>query len=128
MVSKSKKYNSSDCTFCIEKPARLPQEVFENLAFLPETLLDHYRVFTELHRTETNERDRLKHGLEASENDKQNKELLNSQQIRDVITCANCLKPRIYSSSKLKHMQIIAVRRVKDEGTYQCGESLFPQR
>ena len=116
----------------MKHPARLPQELFEGLTILPEPLLDssknHYREFNELYRTETSERDRpsLKYCLEANVNDTENKELLSSQRVRDIITCTNCLKPRcIYASSKFNHVQIIAVRRVKDEGVYICGESLF---
>ena len=72
-------YYTPNCVFCAKQLARLPQELFEGLTFLPEPLLDssknHYREFNELYRTETSERDRpsLKYCLEANVNDKENK-------------------------------------------------------
>ena len=92
-----KKCRDDTCPFCsVLQPIRLPAEIFNQLSFLPDPELDiskeHYKTFNTLYGTETTEKDQpsLHFSLQATEKDKNNKELLVSERVHDVIKCSNC--------------------------------------
>ena len=89
----------------------------------------HFKKFDELYGTCPTEADRpsLKFSLDASKEDKDNKVLMVSSKVRDVITCSQCSKPRcIYTMAKITdEKQKIELKRKKEEKSYSYGEPLF---
>ncbi|XP_019633426.1 PREDICTED: uncharacterized protein LOC109476848 [Branchiostoma belcheri] len=129
-----KKCTESDCFVCNLCPPRLPADVFETMAFLPDPTLDisreHYKEFAEVYGCCTSEEDRpsLKAPNEKNETDKKRRSLLVAGKVRMAISCALCLKPRcVYSQCKLKREEEGAVRRLKSSKVYTCGNNLFEE-
>ena len=66
--------------------------------------------------------------LPASKEDKENKSVLVSSKVGQVISCSQCSKPRcIYTNAKITNeTQRVQIKRKVEENSYSCGEPLFP--
>ena len=57
----------TNCKYCSVNPSRLPNEVFEQLNFIPVPLLDHtkenYKIFDEVYGSVLNEKDGHKYEI-----------------------------------------------------------------
>ena len=100
-----------DCWFCNLQPPRLPEELYEELHFLPDPVLDpvshQYKVFSEIYGTTTTEDDR--------------------PSLATALACVECNKPRcVYSPSLLTPAQKTALVRLKgpEESTFTCGSPI----
>ncbi|KAK3084947.1 hypothetical protein FSP39_021903 [Pinctada imbricata] len=64
-------------------------------------------------------------GEDSQNADRTNRDLLKAPKARDIIKCGECQKPRlIYSSSKLSRDEENALRRLKEENSYTCGDEI----
>ena len=119
-----------NCGVCDVLPARLPEDDFKDLHFLPHPVLkeDRYMDFAQVYGTETNDADRpaLKDNPQPTDNDKKLKSLLVAAKTRSWIACSECDKRRvIYSANRLTKNEELALVRLKEETIYICGNSLF---
>ena len=118
-----------ECVVC--SPPRLPDDIFEELHFIPAPLFDaskeHFQKFSAVYGSKTTEKDMrsLKFTLEASVEDKENKSILVSQNVRATVSCNACQRPRcVYSSSKMTCGMREDLNVVLENGEYLCGGSL----
>ena len=125
------KCTSSLCLYCQSNPPRTPD--LDQIHFLPdpEPTLDklHYKPFDQVYGKKTTDSHRPSLQLDSveKETDKEHRALLVAARVRDVIPCCDCSKPRcVFAATKPSYGENIQVQRVKDEGMYSCGVSLFP--
>ena len=125
-----KKCTSVDCLYCQCNPTQTPD--FSQIYFLPnpEPTPDklHYLSFDQLYGKETTDSHRPSLQLDSveKETDKEHHALLVAARVRDVLPCCECSKPRcVYAATKLSYMEQTQVRRVREEGMFSCGVSLF---
>ncbi|KAK3095270.1 hypothetical protein FSP39_012504 [Pinctada imbricata] len=123
------------CAYCAVHGVRLPSDVIESLSFLPCPVPDangeHYKCFKELYGKEVDDTHRPSStkssdfGEDSQNADRTNRDLLKAPKARDIIKCGECQKPRlIYSSSKLSRDEENALRRLKEENSYTCGDEI----
>ena len=120
-----------NCFHCQGNPPQTPD--FDQIHFLPdpEPTPDklHYKPFEQVYGKETTDKYRPSLQLDSVEKeaDKDHRALLVAARVRDVIPCCECSKPRcIFAATKPSFGEQTEVQRVKDEGMYSCGVSLFP--
>jgi hypothetical protein len=108
--------------------------VFKDLDFVPDPMPGPEGVFLPFEEVynvmETNDLGRPSLSMKAptSEIDKNNSALLKGTRVRDVIKCSECARPRcIFAATRLTNEEILAVKAVKDEDNYICGDVLFQE-
>ena len=121
---------SSSCLRCQSNPPQTPD--FDQVHFLPdpEPTSDklHYKPFDQVYGMETTDNHRPSLQLDSveKETDKE-RALLVAARVRDILPCCECSKLRcVYAATKLSYGEHTQLQRVKDEGVYSCGVSLFP--
>ena len=126
-----KKCSMEDCLYCQCHPPQTPD--FDQLHFLPEpeptSDKQHYLPFDQMYGKTTTDSHRPSCQSEQVEKeiDKQHRALLIAARVRDVLVCCECSKPRcVFAATRLSYSENIEVQRIKDEGVYSCGMSVFP--
>jgi S-formylglutathione hydrolase FrmB len=101
---------SAECWYCTLQPPRLPEETFNELYFIPDTVGSSvdpsvYASFEEVygHPTDDSQRHSLTSNAEKhNTRDKVHKAILQGAKVRGFVNCADCQKPRcVYSSIRL---------------------------
>lgn len=124
-----KKCGKSDCTICT--PPRLPNEVFEKLAFLPNPVLQedgHYKPFDTVYGTKTSEEHRP--SLQKRPTRRKTLSFVASVQHAKntnlMVQCEECEMWRlVYSKCKLNISELSTLQGMLEDFTYTCGASLF---
>ncbi|PKY53552.1 hypothetical protein RhiirA4_547713 [Rhizophagus irregularis] len=122
-----KKCGKDNCKFCL--PIRLPEDVFNNLNFIPDPILstdsNHYRDFDGFYGTETKEflpsaSDSTKEIIPAG--------IINNNHIRRFVNCTICSKPRcIFSKNMLSDNEKTSLEILLDNVIYICGSPITPE-
>ena len=115
-----KKCASVDCLYCQCNPTQTPD--FSQIHFLPnpEPTPD------KLHYLSFDQCPSLQLDSVEKETDKEHRALLVAARVRDVLPCCECSKPPcVYAATKLSYMEHTQVQRVREEGVFSCGVSLF---
>ena len=122
--------------YCTEHPIRLPPDVFRKLSFLPLPLLDivkeHFRKFDDLFGQHPDEKGRPSYvptpSEEAKQKDKTHRGILWKPEVRALIRCGKCLKPRcIFSNLKLSSQESVELQCKKETNIHLCESPLFPE-
>ncbi|XP_052268364.1 uncharacterized protein LOC127869745 [Dreissena polymorpha] len=130
-----KKCSSDECGYCSVNPVR-DQDVFDRLRFLPEPKPvengEHYLPFSELFGKALT-RDKYRpstrpcgtYDEELQNHDKENREILRNEKLRDAVLCGECSRPRcVFSPNKLDRQQEEFLRNIKACHSYICGDQL----
>ncbi|XP_052212795.1 uncharacterized protein LOC127847150 [Dreissena polymorpha] len=130
-----KKCSSDECGYCSVNPVR-DQDVFDRLRFLPEPKPDengeHYLPFSELFGKALT-RDKYRpstrpcgtYDEELQNHDKETREILRNEKLRDAVLCGECSRPRcVFSPNKLDRQQEEFLRNIKACHSYIYGDQL----
>ena len=100
-----------DCAFGLCKPPRLPPDVFNSLAWLPDPVVqeaspDHYQPYSAVKGKQTTDQNRpslqAKGALLQEAEQGCSSAMFTAQRVRSTVQCTKCLKPRcIYSQAAL---------------------------
>ena len=123
-----KKCGKLDCDIC--KPPRLPSEVFEKLAFLPDPVPQgdgHYKPFDTIYNTVTSE----EHRPSLQNHPVRQKTLpfvasvQHAKNTNLMVQCEECEMWRlVYSKYKLTKAELTELSTAMNDYTYTCGASL----
>ena len=111
------------------KPPRLPKDVFDHLAFIPDPMpsvdSNHYQPFSAVYGKQTNESYRPSlttskgHGIPFSPSAQ------TARTVGEVVPCKECEFPRvIYAARKLSGLEKVQLKAVLNDHWYTCGSSL----
>ncbi|CAB4442447.1 unnamed protein product [Rhizophagus irregularis] len=122
-----KKCGEEGCKFCL--PIRLPKNIFDELKFIPNPMLstdlEHYKDFDDLYGTETKEF--LPSTSESTKEDIPSG-IINNSNIRKLINCTICNKPRcIFSKNALNDKEKTSLEILLDNVIYICGSPIAPE-
>ncbi|XP_033730726.1 uncharacterized protein LOC117320173 [Pecten maximus] len=131
------KCREEPCRYCMINPIRVDRDTLGDLSFLPCPVRDesgqHYLPFHAVYGKDVDETHRpsaqnsTDFDDSSVEMDRRNREILKAGKARDIIICGECSKPRVvYSGNKMSREQDAHLRRIKEAGTFTCGEN-FPE-
>ncbi|XP_052761673.1 uncharacterized protein LOC128204302 [Mya arenaria] len=110
---------ADDCAYCTINPPRIPEELFKELYFVPDSTVNAngYTPFDELYGTETDDSGRPSLTLKPQ----------STAKVRGFVHCCECGKRRVvYSEKRLCPQEEKSLIRVQEELLFVCCAVLFP--
>ena len=110
----------------------MPQEVFTHVQWLPDPLLtadkSHYKPFEEVFGHETSECDRPSLAV-TREREQEPSSLFTGANVRGVVECLACDKPRCVFAEKLSTytQNKVLLTFAVENNLYICGSPIFPE-
>eukprot|EP00117_Sycon_ciliatum_P016059 scpid36605/ scgid15654/ len=126
-----KKCGEETCEIC--GPPVLPSDIFSTLAMFPDPVKkpgsESYLPFAEVWGKATDDSRpsaRLAKGGTKPDQQREGDVQLKAETARLTVVCSECAKPRcVFSSSRLKDTQQVAIRQALDDTDYVCGAALL---